>query len=341
MAVGAIVVVAMAVLAAVTLLPALIARARAPRVRAGQDHRPPAVPPQDAAHRPGLLGALDGDADASPAAVRASAATALMLLIASPALFAQGGHRRDRDVPGGLRDPRRLRARERRARPRRARARPAARRLRARRGGRRRRRPLRPGRPGPAERGRRGGARRLERRDEGAGRGHPDRGARERRDDRAGRPAARDRGSGGLGAQRGRRDGAEPGRHRPDRRLALEGRGVRAHPELPGAAGRAAQRDPAAEGRADERAVGGGRVRRARGRLPVGLVRRDHRLRVARLRAGDHARTAARDRVRPVDGLRGLHALAHQGALPGHRRHADRRSPRASGRARRRSRAPR
>ena len=44
--------------------------ARAPRVRAGQDHRPAAVPPQDAAHRPGLLGALDGDADAAPAAVR-------------------------------------------------------------------------------------------------------------------------------------------------------------------------------------------------------------------------------------------------------------------------------
>ena len=33
-----------------------------------------------------------------------------------------------------------------------------------------------------------------------------------------------------------------------------------------------------------------------------------------------HARAAAGDRLRPSHGLRGLHALAHQGALPGHRR---------------------
>ena len=60
-------------------------------------------------------------------------------------------------------------------------------------------------------------------------------------------------------------------------------------------------------------------VRRAGDGLPVGLVRLD-RLRASRLRAGDHAGAAAGDRVRPLDGLRGVHAQPHQGALPRHRR---------------------
>ena len=62
MAVGAIVVVAIAVLAAVTLLPALIAALGRRVVRAGEDHRRGCGrKPRSRKHRPGLLGALDGD----------------------------------------------------------------------------------------------------------------------------------------------------------------------------------------------------------------------------------------------------------------------------------------
>ena len=43
----------------------------------------------------------------------------------------------------------------------------------------------------------------------------------------------------------------------------------------------------------------------------------------------DHAAAAAGDRLRPVDGLRGLPALAHQRALPGHRRQPPGRRARA------------
>ena len=109
MAVGAIVVVAIAVLAAVTLLPALIAvlgrRVSEPGKIVGRLRRN--RPPKDG---PGLLAALDGDADEAPAAVRdrrdgADAADRLA------GALAQARQRRDRPVPEGLRDPRRLRPR--------------------------------------------------------------------------------------------------------------------------------------------------------------------------------------------------------------------------------------
>ena len=64
--------------------------------------------------------------------------------------------------------------------------------------------------------------------------------------------------------------------------------------------------------------------------VPVRLVRRPARLRLARLREHDDAAVPARDRVRPVDGLRGVPAVAHPRALRRHRRHAQAPSPRAS-----------
>ena len=84
-------------------------RARPPRVEPGKIIGAPA-PQAQAQARPGLLGALDGDADAAAAAVRArrdraDAADRLARAVA------EGGHGGGRDVPGGLRDPRGLRAR--------------------------------------------------------------------------------------------------------------------------------------------------------------------------------------------------------------------------------------
>ena len=188
MAVGAIVVVAIAVLAAVTLLPALIAalghRVTEPGKIIGR------LQAQARAQaRPGLLGALDGDADAAPAAVRArrdraDAADRLARAVA------EGGHGGDRDVPRRTSRPASASSSPRRQLGAgRARAGPGAGRLRP-----------RDGRPGAAERyletlrgaARRAGGRRPGRlsRD-----GHkalfvviPDRGAGERGDGRAGRP---------------------------------------------------------------------------------------------------------------------------------------------------------
>ena len=72
----------------------------------------------------------------------------------------------------------------------------------------------------------------------------------------------------------------------PRRGLAVEGRAVRRALQRDRAAARAAQRRAADQGRADERAVGGRRLRRAGHGLPVRLVRRDLRLRLARLCPG-------------------------------------------------------
>ena len=109
MAVGAIVVVGIAVLAAVTLLPALIAALGHRVARPGKiiGRIKPKPKPKEG---PGFWERWTAMLMRRPLPF-ALAATALMLLIASPALVAEGEHRRDRDVPEGLRDPRRLRAR--------------------------------------------------------------------------------------------------------------------------------------------------------------------------------------------------------------------------------------
>ena len=68
------------------------------------------------------------------------------------------------------------------------------------------------------------------------------------------------------------------------------------------------------------------RVRRAGRGVPVGLVRRLPRLPLARLHEHDDAAVPAGDRVRPVDGLRGVPALADPRALRRDRRHPRRRA---------------
>ena len=123
--------------------------------------------------------------------------------------------------------------------------------------------------------------------------------------------------------------------------LDVEDRPVRARVQLPGAVRAAALGVPAAEGGADEPALRGRRLRRARRDLPVRLARRLPRLRVARLHQHDHAAVPAGDRVRPLDGLRGVPAQPDPRALRRHRRHQDRGGRRASPRARPPSPAPR
>ena len=74
----------------------------------------------------------------------------------------------------------------------------------------------------------------------------------------------------------------------------------------------------AAQGRDHEHAVDLGRVRRRRRDLPVGLARRPHRYRAGPDRAV-RPDDAVRDRVRPVDGLRGVPAVAGQRGVRPHR----------------------
>ena len=132
-------------------------------------------------------------------------------------------------------------------------------------------------------------------------------------------------------AERGRRDGR--GRRLPAARLRLdvEDPRLRLRVQLPGAVPAAALGAPAAEGRADEPPVGGRGLRRARRRLPVGLARRGAGLRVARLHQHHDPALPAGHRVRAVDGLRGLPALADPRALRRHRRHHHRRGPGPAG----------
>ncbi len=66
-------------------------------------------------------------------------------------------------------------------------------------------------------------------------------------------------------------------------------------------------------------ALGRGRVRRDRDRVPVGLVRRAVRLRIARVRRAHGAPDRARARLRPLDGLRGVPALPRPRAVRDHR----------------------
>ena len=303
MAVGAIVVVAIAVLAAVTLLPALIARARPPRDRAGQDHRPPAA--ASASPSPARAsGSAGRDADEAPAAVRARRHRADAADRRAGAV-AEGGHGGDRDVPGGLRDPRRLRPRV----------------------------------AGARRRARLGPVQVLA----DFGRAAVDQAAVDalHRDACAALPGV-EAVAGPVPSRDGRKvllivitPTAQRPRARPRSRWSTACARPPARPGATVSVGgataqneddtavisgslwkvglfvdravsyivlllRPAQRAAAAEGRADERAVGRRGLRRARDRLPVGLVRRLPRLPVARLRPGDHARAAARDRLRPL-----------------------------------------
>ena len=138
-------------------------------------------------------------------------------------------------------------------------------------------------------------------------------------------PPVRAAGRGGRrrARRRRRRHGVADGRRRPGQRIDVEDPALPARAVLPRAARPAALGRAAAQGGADEPA------QRRRG------VRRPQ----PRLRHGRHAHAAARARrrLRAVDGLRGVPALAHPRALRGDWRHAHARSRRASPRARARS----
>ena len=105
-----------------------------------------------------------------------------------------------------------------------------------------------------------------------------------RRRRRPGRPPAR-HGRPGLRARPGgdrrrrRRNRPRRRRPRPDQRLDVEDHPLRPRPQLPRPDGDAALDAAAAEGGADEPALDRRRLRRARRDLPVGLVRQPARLR--------------------------------------------------------------
>ena len=255
-----------------------------------------------------------------------------------PGALAGLRQRRAAPVPGRARDARRLRARRGADPGRRVRAaargrgqqdrahRPRGRAARVRRAtqGHRRRHPRR-----RADRLRRRQGRAAEGRAAGGPGGRVDHGAarsapfRRRPDERRHRADRRlHRSAGGL--------------QRPRRRKHLEDLPVRDDLQLPRAAGRPAQRHPAAEGGADEPADGRRRLRRAGDVLPVRVVRLD-RLRRARLRQRGHPAAAARDRLRVEHGLRGVPALPDPRALsrdgrqpPVRRRRAAELAPRSS-----------
>ena len=84
----------------------------------------------------------------------------------------------------------------------------------------------------------------------------------------------------------------------------------RAGAVVPAADGRVPLDPRAAQGRGDEPAVDRRRLRRRRRRLPVGLGRQPHRHRRGRAHRAVHPDDDVRHRLRPVDGLRGVPALA-------------------------------
>ena len=129
--------------------------------------------------------------------------------------------------------------------------------------------------------------------------------------------------------RRRRRDRPQPGRPRPDHRLDVEDRPLRAGAQLPRPDGDAALAAAAAEGGPDEPALDRRRVRRPRRRLPVGLVRQPARLRKPGRARHDQRAADLRDRLRPLDGLRGLPHVAHPRALrrPRRQRAGRRRGP--------------
>jgi hypothetical protein len=81
----------------------------------------------------------------------------------------------------------------------------------------------------------------------------------------------------------------------------------------------------AAEGDADEPAQHHGHFRHRRRRLPVGLARRPDRARRDRPGRGLPPRLPLRDRLRPLDGLRGLPDVAHPRGMGGEPRSHSRR----------------
>ncbi len=227
MAVGAIVVVAVAVLAAVTLLPALIAllghRVSEPGKIVGRLR-----PRRRERTGPGFWERWTNALMRRPLPF-AIGATALMLLIAAPGALAAARHGRDPAVPGGLRDPPGLRS------GRQAPGRAGARWARSRSSWTSGTNPVdQPALeafppelqkfPGVAD-GLPGGD--LARRAPGADRHHAAGRRRERRDRRAGRPAAGHRRPRGRAAEHRRPDRAEHRLLRPRPGLAVEGRAVR------------------------------------------------------------------------------------------------------------------
>ena len=124
----------------------------------------------------------------------------------------------------------------------------------------------------------------------------------------------------GRDRRRRRRNRAQPRRPRPDQRLDVEDRPLRPGAQLPRPDGDAALAAAAAEGGADEPALDRRRLRRPRRDLPVGLVRQPARLRKPGRARHDQRAADLRDRLRPLDGLRGLPDVADPRALRGPRR---------------------
>ena len=186
-------------------------------------------------------------------------------------------------------------------------------------------------------RGRLGRAARLRRRQRPLP-GDAERAERVRRGGRPGRAPARHgrpgrRAQPGRERRRRRRNRPRPRRPRPDQRLDVENRPLRPRAQLPRPDGDAALAAAAAEGGADEPALDRRGLRRPRRDLPVGLVRQPARLRKPGRPRHDQRAADLRDRLRPLDGLRGLPHVADPRALPGPRRQRAGRSPKASPRA--------
>ena len=124
---------------------------------------------------------------------------------------------------------------------------------------------------------------------------------------------------------RRRRQGRRPhGRVRRLRQLPRRAHAAadrrRAAAQLPPADGRVPQPPRAAQGGGHEPAVDRRRLRHPRRHLPVGLGHGADRRRPGRADRGLGADVPVRHRVRPVDGLRGVPALPHQGGVRPHRR---------------------
>ena len=153
--------------------------------------------------------------------------------------------------------------------------------------------------------------------------GVPDLGAARRGDDEADPPPAlRCRPCGDQGH---RHDGVRRGLHRCVAGLrrrplvtpsALHRSGARS--VVPAPARRLPVDPRAAQGGDHELALDRRRVRRDRRGVPVGMAERRVRCRQGRADRGVGADDALRDRVRPLDGLRGLPPLPHQGGVRPH-----------------------
>ena len=287
MAMGAIVVVAVSVLAAVTLLPALMRllghrayargrRGRHRRARCGATCAAAAGAPGRAIPRSRVRRSGSAGPRPSPAARSwpPRPAPRILLVLAIPALSLKWGDGALRQFPKGNETRVGAEIAASASSPGAVRA-DAGGRLLRRRPGRRARAGglLRAGPPRP--RGPVGGqAGDRERRALGARGRDPAPRSREPGGTRSARPPARAAGRAGRARAGRRHDRARRGLQGPRLRLALEDRAVRDGAVVLRAADPAALGRPAAQGGADEPAVGRRRVRRAGRRLPVGLARR-------------------------------------------------------------------